>query len=145
MTIRIPPEAPGESSQVYTIDFRETAPALSNETMYKGSPELSRYGGLSVGVPGELRGLEEAHRRWGSLPWESLVQPSVELAKGWKVDAELAKRITVRASSQCPIAPINDDFHLLVVSGLDAQESRLECYLRPRGSVFEGGRDHPAN
>jgi gamma-glutamyltranspeptidase/glutathione hydrolase/leukotriene-C4 hydrolase len=104
MTIRIPPEAPGESSQVYAIDFRETAPALSNETMYRGGPELSRYGGLSVGVPGELRGLEEAHRRWGSLPWESLVQPSVELAKGWKVDAELAKRITVRTGSQCPFA-----------------------------------------
>ncbi|TEB06228.1 gamma-glutamyltranspeptidase [Coprinellus micaceus] len=91
MTVRVPR---GGVSEVYTIDFRETGPALSNETMYIGRPETSRFGGLSVGVPGELRGLEEAHRRWGSLPWKYLVQPSVDLAKGWKVDTELAKRIT---------------------------------------------------
>lgn len=96
MTVRIPPRAPGGSSEVFTIDFRETAPALANETMYKEDPLLARYGGLAVGVPGELRGLEEVHRRWGVLPWKSLVEPSVELAKGWRVDTELAKRITVR-------------------------------------------------
>ncbi|TFK25723.1 gamma-glutamyltranspeptidase [Coprinopsis marcescibilis] len=93
MTIRIPPTSPRKSSQVYTIDFREIAPALANETMFRNNPMLSRYGGLSVGVPGELKGLQEAHRRWGSLPWKDLVLPSVELAKGWKVDAELAKRM----------------------------------------------------
>jgi len=96
MTIRIPPTSPDEQSQVYTVDFRESAPALSNETMYKDNPMSAKYGGLSVGVPGEVLGLEEAHRRWGSLSWDELVRPSVEIAKGWKVDAELAKRITVR-------------------------------------------------
>lgn len=94
MTVRLPPgEKGGAASEVVTIDFRETAPALANETMYKDHPMLSRYGGLAVGVPGELRGLEEAHRRWGTIPWKDLVQPSVDIANGWRVDAELAKRI----------------------------------------------------
>ncbi|KAJ7594138.1 gamma-glutamyltranspeptidase [Mycena floridula] len=88
MTVRVAP------SEVYTIDFRETAPLLSNKTMYTGRSNSSRYGGLSVGVPGELRGLQEAHRRWGSLPWKDLVQPSADLASGWEVDVELGKRIT---------------------------------------------------
>ncbi|KAF8993673.1 gamma-glutamyltranspeptidase [Cyathus striatus] len=94
MTIRIPPSNPGESSQVFTIDFRETAPALANATMYVRDPASSMFGGLAIGIPGELRGLEEAHRRWGTVPWKRLVEPSISLAKGWKVDAELAKRIT---------------------------------------------------
>jgi gamma-glutamyltranspeptidase/glutathione hydrolase/leukotriene-C4 hydrolase len=95
MTVRIPPNTPGEASQVYTIDFRETAPALANKTMYVDNPRAASYGGLSVAVPGELRGFEEAYRRWGSLPWSRLMQPSVDLAAGWTVDVELAKRMQV--------------------------------------------------
>lgn len=96
MTIRIPPDFPEGKSEVYTIDFREMAPALANSTMYRDDPTLSRFGGLAVGVPGELRGLEEAHRRWGKLPWSRLVQPSVVLARSRRVDVELARRIPVR-------------------------------------------------
>ena len=95
MTIRIPPNSSSSHSQVYTIDFRETAPALSNTTMYVANPISSRFGGLAVGVPGEVLGLEEAHRRWGSLPWSRLVQPSIHLANGWEVDRELGRRIPV--------------------------------------------------
>lgn len=94
MTVRIPPSSPGKASDMYTIDFRETAPSLANATMYVGRPESSKFGGLAVGVPGELRGLEEAHRRWGTLSWKRLIEPSIALAQGWKVDRELAKRIT---------------------------------------------------
>ena len=94
MTVRIP-RGPGEASEAWTIDFRETAPGLSNSTMFVADPLLARRGGLSVGVPGELRGLEEAHRRWGKLPWKKLVEPSVKLAKGWRVDPELARRMQV--------------------------------------------------
>ncbi|KAH0589440.1 hypothetical protein H2248_005197 [Termitomyces sp. 'cryptogamus'] len=93
MTVRIPPTTPGQLSEVFTIDFREVAPALSNATMFKGSPNLSRYGGLSVAVPGEVLGLEEAHHRWGRMSWQRLIQPSIDLAEGWEVDRELGKRI----------------------------------------------------
>ena len=40
-----------------TIDFREKAPLLANETMYVQNINLSLYGGLAVGVPGELAGI----------------------------------------------------------------------------------------
>ncbi|KAH9847137.1 gamma-glutamyltranspeptidase [Lenzites betulinus] len=93
MTVRIPPSQPGESSEVFTVDFRETAPALSNKTMYINDPLAARWGGLAVGIPGELRGLEEAHRRWGKLPWKTLVQPAIHLAEGWTVQTELARRL----------------------------------------------------
>ena len=95
MTVRIPPPPGSNNSEVYTIDFRETAPALSNETMFVGDPAKARFGGLSVAVPGEVRGMQEAYRRWGSLPWSRLVDPSVLLAACWEVDKELGRRIPV--------------------------------------------------
>ncbi|KAI0630189.1 gamma-glutamyltranspeptidase [Trametes polyzona] len=97
MTVRIPPSEPGASSEVFTIDFRETAPALSNKTMYVNDPLAARWGGLAVGVPGELRGLEAAHTRWGKLPWKQLVQPAIRLAEGWTVQTELARRLEMFA------------------------------------------------
>ena len=95
MVVRIPPSITNGSSEVYSIDFRETAPALANKTMYIQNPQSSMFGGLAVGVPGELRGLEEAHKRWGKLSWAELVLPSAQLAKGWRVPVELARRIEV--------------------------------------------------
>ncbi|KAJ2915079.1 hypothetical protein MD484_g5335, partial [Candolleomyces efflorescens] len=71
MVVRIPL---GNSSEVYGLDFRETAPAAANATI-------------------EIRGLAEAHRRWGKLPWQALVKPSADIARGWKIQNELAFRI----------------------------------------------------
>jgi gamma-glutamyltranspeptidase/glutathione hydrolase/leukotriene-C4 hydrolase len=95
MTVRIPPTSPEANSSVYVVDFRETAPALATPTMFQDNPISGTFGALSVGVPGEVLGMEEAHKRWGRMPWNDLVQPSVELAKGWEVDAQLAERIPV--------------------------------------------------
>jgi gamma-glutamyltranspeptidase/glutathione hydrolase/leukotriene-C4 hydrolase len=80
-------------SKKTTIDFRETAPAAAYTTMYEGRPNAARWGGLAVGVPGELKGLEEAHRRWGRLSWSKLVEPSIKLAEATYVSRELDSRL----------------------------------------------------
>lgn len=46
------------------------------------STQVFHVGEESVAVPGLLPGLEEAHRRFGSLRWEELVEPALELARG---------------------------------------------------------------
>ena len=46
-----------------------------------GSTQVFRIGAASVAVPGALAGLEEAHRRFGSLPWAELFEPAIALAR----------------------------------------------------------------
>ena len=64
---------------------RETAPARAFETMFldkKGEPRQFKdvvRGGLSVGTPGLLKILKEAHERYGNLPWEILFEPAIKL------------------------------------------------------------------
>lgn len=48
-----------------SIDYRETAPAAAFEDMYQGNTEGSLLGGLAAGVPGELRGLQHLHDKYG--------------------------------------------------------------------------------
>ena len=48
-----------------SIDYRETAPAAAYEEMYQGNILGSLLGGLAAGVPGELRGLEYLHNKYG--------------------------------------------------------------------------------
>ncbi|KAI2638353.1 gamma-glutamyltransferase 1 [Xylaria nigripes] len=76
------------------IDFRETAPAAAFQDMYNDNILASLFGGLASGVPGELRGLEYLHTNYGSLPWQELVMPAVQVARyGFKVTEDLAKNM----------------------------------------------------
>lgn len=47
------------------IDFRESAPAAAFQDMYQGNIAGSIFGGLSAGVPSEVRGLEYTHKKYG--------------------------------------------------------------------------------
>ena len=73
------------------IDYREAAPAAAYEDMFQGNANGSILGGLASGVPGELRGLEYLHRRYGRLPWSQVVMPAVRIAReGFNVTKDLA-------------------------------------------------------
>ncbi|KAH6669494.1 gamma-glutamyltranspeptidase [Halenospora varia] len=77
------------------IDFRETAPAAAFETMYSpplSNTDLSLYGGLASGVPGEVRGLEHLHKNYASMPWKKLLQPAIKVARyGFNVTEDLVR------------------------------------------------------
>jgi len=71
------------------IDCRETAPGNAFPDM-----PFTMFGGLSVGVPGELHCFETAHKLYGRLPWKDLFEGVIQLARnGFRVPLNLAKRI----------------------------------------------------
>jgi gamma-glutamyltranspeptidase/glutathione hydrolase len=83
------------NGEIVGVDYRERAPLKSTRTMYlkpDGTSSWSSTGYLAPGVPGTVRGLELAHKRFGKLPWQDVVMPAVELAeKGFTVSASLAR------------------------------------------------------
>ena len=81
--------------RVETIDGRETAPAAAGPDWFRMNGQYLAVpqaipGGLSVGVPGNLALMAEAHRRHGRLPWKALFAPAIALARdGFAVSPRL--------------------------------------------------------
>jgi gamma-glutamyltranspeptidase/glutathione hydrolase len=68
------------------LDFRERAPLKATGNMYldaqgKVRPGASVDGHLAAATPGTIAGLYEAHRRYGRLPWKTVIAPSIQLAE----------------------------------------------------------------
>ena len=68
-----------------SLDYREKAPIAASRDMYLDKngnilPDKSTLGGLAIGVPGTVAGLEAIHKKFGTLPWKDLVQPAINLA-----------------------------------------------------------------
>ena len=82
----------GRTGLIDTIDGREAAPATATPERFLGPDgKPLRFiqafpGGKSVGVPGNVRLLAMAHRKWGKLEWKALFQPAIKLAEdGYQV------------------------------------------------------------
>jgi len=91
----------GKSRKTTSFDGREMAPASATPGMFLGADGKPRAhfdaipGGLSVGIPGVVRMLDLAHRKYGKLPWARLFQPAIKLAEdGFPVGPKLARTIS---------------------------------------------------
>lgn len=83
------------------LDGRETAPAAAKPERFLGpdGKPMKFYdavvGGRSVGVPGTLRLLEMAHKNWGKLSWQQVIEPAARLAEeGFAISPRLNGLLT---------------------------------------------------
>ena len=84
------------------IDFREKAPLAAHPEMFLGedgeySYQIHHRSHLAVGVPGTVAGFALAHEKYGAAEWETLVDPSVTLARdGFVVSDRLSGSLAGR-------------------------------------------------
>ena len=86
-----------QSEKAYSIDYREKAPKKSNKDMYLNADgsfndkKLSTFGYLASGVPGTVAGLWEVHEKFGSLPWDELLEDAIYYAEnGFSISPYMA-------------------------------------------------------
>jgi len=91
------------------IDFRERAPGAASRDMYLDAngkaTEDSTVGYRASGVPGTVRGLEYASKKYGKKSWADLVAPAVDLAsKGFELSYAQAQGLksSARGLSRFP-------------------------------------------
>ncbi len=75
-----------KTGEIKALDFRERAPLKAKRNMYldtkgKVRPGASTDGYLAVATPGTIAGMYEIHRRYGKLPWSTVVTPAIRLAR----------------------------------------------------------------
>ena len=118
----------GETGEMTTLDGRETAPMAATPTLFQGEDgePLEFFeavvGGLSVGTPGTPMLLQEAHERWGTQEWPTLLQDAIDLAEnGFAVSPRLAQLVAEEPEDRLP-----------------AQEAAA-AYFYPGGEAIEAG------
>jgi len=100
-----------EDGEAGALDFREKAPLSAHKDMYldeKGDviEGASVFGHLSVAVPGVIDGMWRMHEKMGSLSWEELINPAIQLAKnGYALTAAEAAKLN---DYQKPFLQVND-------------------------------------
>ncbi len=110
------------------LDYREKAPLAAGRDMYLDDEEnviedLSTRGHRAAGVPGSVDGMFRAHEKYGSLPMEQLIQPSIDLAaNGFVLTEREADNLNGNQENFTQYNPVPPDF-LLNESGWQAGDT----------------------
>lgn len=101
-----------EKNLVECLDAREVAPKAAYQDMFvNSSSKASLEGGLSIAVPGELKGMWELHKKYGKLKWNEVIQPVIDLCRrGHLVTEYLARVLRVRENAIKTIPSLREVF-----------------------------------
>ncbi|XP_057307500.1 glutathione hydrolase 1 proenzyme-like [Hydractinia symbiolongicarpus] len=104
-------------------DFRETAPAASTQEMFKPKNASSVIGGLSIAIPGNIKGLHHVWKAHGKLEWKKLIEPTIKIAEeGFEISKDLGEKIARDISSK-----------------LNLSEGFKELLQKPDGTWYKAG------
>jgi len=111
---------PGPGKEPTCIEYRETAPAAVKADTFVN--ETSALTHKAVGVPGTVRGMEMAHKKFGKLPWKDVVAPSITLAAdGFLLTPSMARSLNGILKQ----TPDNKEFQ--------------RCFGKPDGTPWKAG------
>lgn len=124
-----------DDEKTYCLNSQVRAPAAATPDRFTGTNDDLTTSGLAVGVPGTVRGLDLALKRWGTYDLGVLLGPAISLAEtGHPVDSRLANAIDDNQDRLSPDAaavfceggdPLEED-DLLIREGLASTLSLLQ-------------------
>lgn len=102
------------SGKVKIINSRETVPKTFKPDLLKACPNDSSpmSGSEWIGVPGEIRGYEVAHKLYGKLPWATLFEPTIKLAReGFPIPPIQGEYLSMIANRTSTLYKLYSDVH----------------------------------
>nr|CAD7446155.1 unnamed protein product [Timema bartmani] len=138
-----------DAREAVVLNARETAPAAATTNMFGDERLLAQNGGLAIGVPGEIRGYWEAHKKYGVLPWKELVAPAIKICEeGYNMTEHQYTSLLFREQSIHNSSILRDMFvdpqtHKLLKRGSHIRPGKICSTLRvlaeEGGDVFYNG------
>lgn len=135
------------------IDYREVAPAAQDATTWldengdvKNGGTANSRGGLAIGVPGEVAGMEYARENFGSgkVTREQIMQPAIDLAtQGYLVSTYQSQQITDHYGDMVGDYPVLGSYYLRE-DGLPYQNGdilRNPDLAKTLKLIADGGKD----
>lgn len=129
------------------LDFREKAPLAADRHMYLNEnkdviEDLSTMGHLASGVPGTVDGMFKAYEKYGSLPFEELIQPAIDLAaQGFILTEREAEGLNESREDFIQYNTVRPDF-LLKEEGWKAGDTIvMEDLAKTLTLIRDNGRD----
>jgi gamma-glutamyltranspeptidase/glutathione hydrolase len=115
------------TGETVAIDYREKAPLAATRDMFldaegNADPDLSRWSGLAVGVPGTVAGLTHALERYGTMSLGEVIAPAIRLAEeGIEITPDLSDALHGSRDA------------------LGQYFTSADIFMRPDGSDFQAG------
>lgn len=92
-----------DEQKAITLNAKEVAPLAATKDMFKTSEEYFDST-LTIAVPGEVKGYWELHKKYGSMSWKALVEPSIKICEdGFQLSKHMSDFIVPRIRKDSPL------------------------------------------